>query len=80
MRSEAYVEQFCIKHKITEREVEVIQLIIKGKTNKEIEDILFITEGTVKNHVYNIFKKLKIKNRTQLTGLLSDWKKIDRSN
>ena len=79
LRSEVYIEQFCIKHKITEREVEIIKLVLLGKTNKEMEDILFITAGTVKNHIYNIFKKLNVKNRTQLAGLLSDWKKVNKS-
>ena len=76
LRSKAHIEQFCIKNKITEREIEIIKLVLDGKTNKEMEDILFITAGTVKNHIYNIFKKLNVKNRTQLAGLLSDWKKI----
>jgi len=55
---------------ITEREKEIIILILKGKSNKEIEEELFISLGTVKNHLYNIYKKLKVKSRTQLISIL----------
>jgi len=55
---------------ITERELEIIKLILKGKSNKEIEEELYISLGTVKNHLYNIYKKLNIKSRTQLVSLL----------
>ncbi len=78
LRSEAHSEEFCRKYKITPREKEIIELVLEGKTNDEMEDILFISSGTVKNHIYNIFQKLKIKNRTQLAGLLSDWKKVKK--
>ena len=76
MKTEAKIEQFCIKYKITNREREVIFLILQGKTNTEIEDLLFISAGTVKNHVYNIFKKLNVKNRTHLANMLNEWVKI----
>lgn len=47
------------------REVEVIQLMAQGKSNREIGDLLKITEGTVKYHVNNIFSKLQVHDRTQ---------------
>lgn len=75
LRSEANADKFCEKYGITAREKEVIQLILQGKTNLDIENLLFISSGTVKNHIYNIFKKIRVKNRTQLASLLSDWKK-----
>ncbi len=53
----------------TPRELEIIQLIIAGKSNAEIEGILFISPHTVKNHIYNIYKKMKIKNRYELISL-----------
>ena len=51
---------------LTSREVEIAQLISLGKSNKEISQLLFITEGTVKNHITRILSKLQIKNRVQL--------------
>lgn len=46
------------QHDLSERELEVLRLMAKGNTNEEISDMLFITIGTVKNHVTNIYKKL----------------------
>lgn len=50
---------------LTKREYEVIRLISRGYNNKEIAVELFISEKTVKNHVSNIFKKIKVTDRTQ---------------
>ncbi|NLX77812.1 MAG: response regulator transcription factor [Clostridiaceae bacterium] len=50
---------------LSDRELEVLRLIAKGFLNKEIAKTLYISEKTVKNHVSNIFKKLKVSDRTQ---------------
>ncbi len=50
---------------LTEREKEVLSLVAKGKTNQEIADELFVRDVTVKTHLNTIFKKLKVKSRTQ---------------
>jgi two-component system, NarL family, response regulator len=50
---------------LTEREMEVLRLITEGKSNREIGNDLFITEGTVKAHVNNILGKLGVSDRTQ---------------
>lgn len=50
---------------LTPREREVLQLIVKGTTNKEIADRLHISENTVKNHLRNILEKLHLQNRVQ---------------
>jgi LuxR family maltose regulon positive regulatory protein len=47
------------------REVEVLELIAAGRSNQEISAELFLALNTVKRHVYNIFTKLDVKNRTQ---------------
>lgn len=47
------------------RELEILRLIATGASNKEIAADLFITEGTVKNHVTNILGKLGVRDRTQ---------------
>jgi two-component system, NarL family, response regulator len=51
--------------KLTERELEVLQLIAKGMSNAEIGTTLQIVEGTVKSHVNSILSKLDVKDRTQ---------------
>jgi DNA-binding NarL/FixJ family response regulator len=50
---------------LSEREVEILRLLAQGFSNREIADKLFITEGTVKNHVSNILAKLNVRDRTQ---------------
>ncbi len=50
---------------LTPREKEVLQLLSKGLTNKEIAQKLFISEKTVKSHLSSIFRKLKVAKRLQ---------------
>ncbi|MFP4457305.1 MAG: response regulator transcription factor [Clostridia bacterium] len=51
---------------LTDRELEISKLVAEGLSNNEIGEKLFISEGTVKNHITNIFRKLDIRDRTQL--------------
>ncbi len=53
---------------LSPREREVLDLVRQGKTNKEIGDQLFISVGTVKNHIHHILEKLHLKNRTQIAA------------
>ena len=55
---------------LTRRELEVLQLVADGLSNKEIATSLFITEGTVKNHVHNALEKLQLENRTQAAAYI----------
>lgn len=50
---------------LTERELEVLRMIMDGYSNQEIGDKLFITLGTVKAHVSTIYRKLDVRSRTQ---------------
>jgi DNA-binding NarL/FixJ family response regulator len=50
---------------LTPRELDVLQLMVKGLSNKEIAEQLFISDKTVKIHVSNILKKLRVKSRSQ---------------
>ena len=51
--------------KLTEREYEIFGLLTSGMTNRQIADELYISENTVKIHVHNVLKKLKLKNRRE---------------
>lgn len=55
---------------ITRRELEVLQLVADGMSNKEIGARLWITEGTVKNHVHNALEKLQLENRIQAAAYI----------
>ena len=50
---------------LTKREVEILQLIAEGESNREIANRLFISEGTVKNHVSKILNTLNLRDRVQ---------------
>ncbi len=50
---------------LTEREIEVLKLLARGESNRQISRTLYITEKTVKTHVSNILMKLNVRSRTQ---------------
>lgn len=56
---------------LTNREKEIVDYIIVGLSNKEIGEKLFISPNTVKNHVYNIYKKVNVKNKVELINLVN---------
>ncbi|MCW8345707.1 LuxR C-terminal-related transcriptional regulator [Vibrio sp. ZSDZ65] len=51
--------------KLTKREQQIIKLLGDGASNTQIADSLFVSENTVKAHLHNTFKKIKVKNRLQ---------------
>jgi LuxR family maltose regulon positive regulatory protein len=53
---------------LSEREIEVLQLIAEGLTNREVASRLFLSLYTVKAHTHNIYGKLGVHNRTQAVG------------
>ncbi len=53
---------------LSAREREILELVASGRINREIAEILHISENTVKNHLKNILKKLHLENRVQLTS------------
>jgi two-component system NarL family response regulator len=50
---------------LTDRELEVLGLVARGRNNREIAGELFISENTVKNHVRNILEKLQLHSRME---------------
>lgn len=63
------------KYNISKREQDILRLILDGKSNKEIEDTLFISYHTVKNHIYNLYQKLRVNNRHQLLHFITKFQK-----
>ncbi|MCT7955903.1 MULTISPECIES: response regulator transcription factor [Laspinema] len=61
--------QIIEAYPLTERELEVLELIVQGYNNAEISEKLYITVGTVKTHVRNILNKLCANDRTQAAVL-----------
>jgi DNA-binding NarL/FixJ family response regulator len=59
-------EEQAINYPLTERELDVLRLIVDGRSNAEIGEQLYITVGTVKTHVRNILNKLSVDDRTQI--------------
>lgn len=51
--------------KLTRREKDILEMLVKGNSNKDMADAMFISEKTVKNHLTSIFRKLGVKDRTQ---------------
>ncbi|MDG6778956.1 response regulator transcription factor [Thiomicrorhabdus sp. zzn3] len=58
---------------LTEREIEVVEQVIDGHSNKEIARILDITERTVKAHLQHIFQKFETKDRLSLAMKIKNW-------
>ncbi|HAX74189.1 MAG TPA: DNA-binding response regulator [Firmicutes bacterium] len=53
-------------YRLSEKEILIIKEIANGLSNKEISEALFLSEGTIKNHVTNILYKLELRDRTQI--------------
>ncbi len=53
------------RYKLTQGQMRVLQLLVQGKTNRQIAELLGVTEGTVKLHVTAIFKAMNVANRSQ---------------
>ena len=63
---------------LSEREIEVLKLVASGASNREIAKKLYITEGTVKNHISNVLRKLGFRDRTQAALYAVEHGWIDR--
>jgi two-component system, NarL family, nitrate/nitrite response regulator NarL len=58
---------------LTPREIEVVRMVAKGLTNKEIASELCIADGTVKIHLHNIYEKVKINRRAELVRFADEF-------
>ncbi len=71
VREKSPTADLSLDVELTRREVQVLKELKEGGSNMEIADSLFISEHTIKSHLYNIFRKLEVKNRAQA----SNWAK-----
>ena len=56
-----------LRERLTQRELEIVRAVTDGLRNREIADQLRISEGTVKMHLHNIYEKLSVRSRMQLS-------------
>ncbi|MCL1798219.1 MAG: helix-turn-helix transcriptional regulator [Eggerthellaceae bacterium] len=64
------INELDLVERLTEREHEVMLLLVNGRTNREIADELFVVERTVKYHASNIYAKTGVSSRTELASLI----------
>jgi DNA-binding CsgD family transcriptional regulator len=63
-------DYFLSTFHVTDREAQVIRHLLQGAGVQRIAEVMFISPKTVENHVYNIYQKLKVRNRVQLFQLI----------
>jgi len=64
--SQLSFEENCVKYNLTKTEIQITQFLSLGMSNKEIAEKMHISEETVKKHIYHIYRKTTVKNRTSL--------------
>lgn len=62
-------EEIVDKAGLTDREIEILQLIVQGSSNAQISDVLYVTVGTIKTHIRHILNKLCVDDRTHAAVL-----------
>lgn len=65
------VEENLLKS-LTEREIEIVNKLMSGRTYKAISEELYISENTIKYHIKNIYSKLGVHNKTELLHLIRE--------
>mgnify|MGYP000004805637 CR=1 FL=1 len=63
-------EEVGKQHKLTPRELEIMQLLCKGRTKAYIAETLYLTENTVKGHTKHIYSKLDVHSKQELLDLV----------
>jgi len=57
-----------VREVLTPREIEIVRMVARGLSNREVGERLFISEGTVKTHLHTIYEKLDLNGRVQLAN------------
>lgn len=71
-KTDSGVETVSAKYGLTRREKEVLAYLAKGRSLPYIAEKLYISQGTVKTHVQHIYKKLEVRNRSDMLDLMED--------
>ena len=71
LRRKSEISDFCRQYKVSSREEEVLFLLLDGLNRPRIAERLYISDATVKNHIYSLYRKLSIRNRAQLFKMFS---------
>lgn len=72
VKNNQFEDEFLMLHSLTRREIEILTMIAKAKTNKEIADELYISDQTVSVHRKNLMRKLNISNSAGLMKFVVD--------
>lgn len=70
---ESNLNRFNAKFHLTKRELEILAMLVEGKTSKDISSVLFISKDTVNVHRKNLMKKLNISNVVMLVKIVKDY-------
>ncbi len=74
LSTEAVMELLKEKYDLTKREIEILHEVYDGKSNVQIAEDLYISESTVKAHIYNIFRKMNVKSRVEAVCIVREEK------
>lgn len=69
---EKEIKPINTNHNLTKREIEILQLVLQGKTNKEISEELQKSKRTIETHRFNLMKKMDVKNLIELSSKAQD--------
>lgn len=74
LSDKVYIKKKLKQHNLTPRQEEIALLAVTGHSNSEIAEKLFISEYTVKDHLKEIFRKIGIRNRSELYPRILNWR------
>ncbi len=75
-KTKTYESKLKHEYEFSKREMDVIELLVQGYSNIEISKELFLSHGTVKNYISNIYSKLDVTDRTKAVVLLKECKDL----
>jgi DNA-binding CsgD family transcriptional regulator len=73
LKEKEHISKLRSRFNLSDREVEVLQYLVNGFSNREIAEMMYIAEATVKSHVAHIFDKLGVDNRVRVILLLKEF-------